>query len=73
LVYADGVNILGGSIQTRRKNTASLVIASKETLSIWSCLEIRVQDRMEKIQIGHKSFETMKPIKIPFMSKSIAD
>jgi ketol-acid reductoisomerase len=30
LVYADGVNILGGSIHTRRKNTEVLLIASKE-------------------------------------------
>jgi hypothetical protein len=31
LVYADDVNILGGSIHTMRKNTETLVIASKET------------------------------------------
>jgi hypothetical protein len=30
LVYADDVNILGGSIHTIRKNTDGLVIASKE-------------------------------------------
>jgi hypothetical protein len=30
LVYADDVNMLGGSIHTVRKNTEALLIASKE-------------------------------------------
>jgi hypothetical protein len=30
LVYADDVNILGGSMHTVRKNTDALLIASKE-------------------------------------------
>jgi len=30
LVYADGVNILGKSIDTRKKNTEALIVASKE-------------------------------------------
>jgi hypothetical protein len=45
---------LGGRIHTIRKNTEVLLIASKEIgsewmlrkLSIWSCLEIRTQDKM---------------------------
>jgi hypothetical protein len=31
LLYADDVNILGGSVHTLRKNTEDLVVASKET------------------------------------------
>jgi hypothetical protein len=31
LVYADDVNILGGSVHTIKKNTEALVVATKET------------------------------------------
>jgi len=31
LVYADDVNVLGGSIHTTKKQTEALVAASKET------------------------------------------
>ena len=31
LVYADGVNILGGSVQTVKENGEALVMASMET------------------------------------------
>jgi len=31
LVYADNVNILSGSVYTMKKNTAALLVASKET------------------------------------------
>ena len=30
LVYADGVNILGGSVHTIKENTEALIVASKE-------------------------------------------
>ena len=52
MVYADDVNILGGSIHTSKENAEALVVASNENgpevnvikLSTWSCLEIRMQD-----------------------------
>ena len=31
LVYADDVNILGGSIHTKKENAEALVVATKET------------------------------------------
>jgi len=31
LVYADDVNILGGSVHTMKENTEALIVASKET------------------------------------------
>ena len=31
LVYADDVNILGGSVRTVKKNAEALIVASKET------------------------------------------
>jgi len=30
LVYADGINIFGGSVRTTKKKTEALVVASKE-------------------------------------------
>jgi hypothetical protein len=38
LVYADDVNILGGSIHSVKKNAEDLVVASKET-----CLEVNAE------------------------------
>ena len=54
LIYADDVNILGGSVPTVKENTEALVVASKEIglevnadkLSTWSCLEIRMHDKV---------------------------
>ena len=31
MVYADNVNIMGGSVHTTKKNKETLVVASKET------------------------------------------
>jgi hypothetical protein len=51
LIYADDVNILGGSIHTIKENTEALIVTSKEIglevnadKSTWLCLEIRMWD-----------------------------
>ena len=54
LVYADDINILGGSIHTIRKNIEALVIASKETglevkaekTKYMTCLETSIQNKI---------------------------
>ena len=54
LVYADNVNIFGGSVYIIQGNADALRVASKETglevtadkLSTWSCLKIRMQDEV---------------------------
>jgi hypothetical protein len=51
LFYADDVNILGGSVRTKKRSIETLIVASKETgleemptrLNTWSCPEIRMQ------------------------------
>jgi hypothetical protein len=52
MVHADDVNILGGSVHTIKENAEALIVASKTglelqiKLSTWSCLEIRMQDKV---------------------------
>jgi len=53
LAYADDVNILGEGIHTLKENAEALVAATREIglevlikLSTWSCLEIRMQDKI---------------------------
>ena len=55
LVYADDVNMFGGSVHTLKENAEALTVASKEIglnvkvlikLSTWSFLEIRMQDEV---------------------------
>jgi hypothetical protein len=55
LFYADGINILNGSVHTIKKNTEALAVPNKENglevilikLSTWSCLEIRIKDKID--------------------------
>jgi hypothetical protein len=71
LVYADDVNILGGSIHAIKKNTKALVVASKET-----GLEVNAEktkymvmspeqpaEQNHNIKIGNKSFEKVGQFK----------
>jgi hypothetical protein len=54
VVYANDVNILGGSIHTVKENTEALVVASKENglevnankTKYMVCLKIRIQDEV---------------------------
>jgi len=53
LFYANDANILGESVHTIKESKEALVVASKESglemlikLSTWSCLEIRMQDKV---------------------------
>jgi hypothetical protein len=54
LVYADDVNILDGSVHTIKKIKEDLLVGNKETglevnadkTSTWSCLKVRMQDKV---------------------------
>jgi hypothetical protein len=69
LVYADDVNILGGSLHTIRKNTEALLIASKEIGLEVNAEKTKYMSRDQNagqngyIQIGNKSFETVEQFK----------
>jgi hypothetical protein len=52
LVYADDVNILGGSVHAIRKNTEALVVASKEIGFWWG--DLREGDHLEDPSVDRR-------------------
>ena len=69
LVYTEDVNMLGGSVHTRKKNTEALVVASKEI-----GLEVNVDKtkylvmyrdagRSHNMKIDNSSFESVEEFK----------
>ena len=62
MVYADDVNILGGSVHTIEKNTEALVVASKETDKMKYMVMSRDQNagRCQNIKIDNSSFEIVE-------------
>jgi hypothetical protein len=71
LVYADDVNMLGGSINSMKKNAEALVVASKEI-----CLEVNAEKtkytvmsrnqnagKNHDIKMDDKSFERVEEFK----------
>ena len=68
LVYADSVNILGGSVHTVKENGEALTVVSMETgqevnadksmYSTCSCLRIRMQDEVTLIIVPLKGWKS---------------
>jgi len=68
LVYADDVNILGGSVHIIGENTEALVVASKETGLEVNAVKIKYMvmsrdqnaGRCQNIKIDNSSFERVE-------------
>ena len=71
MVYADDINILGGSVHTIKKNTESLVFANKETGLEVSADKTKYMvmsrdqnsGRSHNIKIDNSSFERVEQFK----------
>jgi len=72
LVYADDVNVLGGSVRTVKENTEAFVVASKETgLEVNADkTQYMVMSRNQNIRqshrtkTGNRSFESVERVQI---------
>ena len=68
LVYADNVNILGGSICTIKKNTKAVVVAGKETglevngdmINYMNMTQDKDAERTHMIKTDNSSFERVE-------------
>jgi len=48
LVYADDINVLGGSVHTIKKNTEALLVSGKESdLNVNACKECKTKSQIE--------------------------
>jgi hypothetical protein len=71
LVYADDVNMLGGSLHIIKENAEALIVASKKIgievnaneTNTWSCFEIRMQKEVEIIKIDNRYFVRVERFK----------
>ena len=79
LVYADGVNILGGSVHTIKENTEALIVASKEI-----GLEVNIDKtkymvmsrdqnagRSQNMRIDNRSFQRVEEFK--YLGKTLTN
>jgi hypothetical protein len=67
LIYAADVNILGGSVHTIKKNTAPLLVGSKELNADTTKYTVTSRDqnagRSHNIEIDNSSFEMLADVK----------
>jgi hypothetical protein len=66
LIYADDVNILGGSVHTIKKNTAALLVGSKEVNADKTKYTVMFRDQnagqSHNIETNYSSFEMLADV-----------
>jgi len=79
LVYADDVNIMGGSIHTIKENAQALVVASKEIgLEVnvdktKSCLKIINVGQIHSIKTDNSSFARVEEFKYSYLGTTLTN